>query len=146
RWPGWPRYGYVRAAAVYAHPILAGMMWAFYSLFAICLRRRKVWGSDNVAKLIIILNVAGMLMSISKGPILGFIAGGVLLVIEWTKRRVMAFTLVAIILAIGLPLASIKFIQYASVNRFNAKNKTQENIAYRKELIDNYVVEEKNNL
>lgn len=141
RWPGWARYGYVRAAAVYAHPILAGMMWAFYSLFAIWLRRRKVWKNDNIAKLIILLNLAGMFMAISKGPILGFIAGGVLLVIGWTKKRLMAFTLVAIILAVGLPPASIKFMQYASVNRFNAQNETQENIAYRKELVDNYIVE-----
>ncbi len=143
RWPGWARYGFVRAAAVYAHPILAGMMWAFYSLLAIWLYKIKVFKNWYISCILIALNIIGLLMSISKGPILGFIVGITILVIGWTKKRLLAFNIVFILSALFLPPTTSKFMEYASVNRFNAKNETQENIAYRKELIDNYIVEVK---
>ncbi len=143
RWPGWARYGFVRAAAVYAHPILAGMMWAFYSLLALWLYKIKAFKNKYIIYGLICLNIGGLLMSISKGPILGFVVGVTILTIGWTKKRLLAFNIVFILSAILLPPATSKFIEYASVNRFNAKNETQENIAYRKELIDNYIVEVK---
>lgn len=141
RWPGWPRYGYVRAAAVYGHPIIAGMMWSFFTLFAIWLHKQRVWNKIWHGGLVILLNLSGVAMSISRGPMLGLLAGLILLIFGWSKNRIAMIMFLLACSIIVLPPVVSKFIEYASIDRYSATTETQKNVAYRKELLDNYIEE-----
>lgn len=140
-WAGRARYGAVRVAATYAHPILAGLMWSFFSMFALWLYKQNVWKKKWIGIAAIILNMGGVLMSISRGPMLGLLVGFVLIYIGWSKKRTTAIMIVFAISIVIIPPAFIKFISYVSVDRSSATSKTQENAAYRKELLDNYIEE-----
>ncbi|MDH4007436.1 MAG: hypothetical protein OEU35_05190, partial [Desulfuromonadales bacterium] len=74
-WVSQARWGYVRVIATFTHAIMAGLMWAFFAFFALWLQRRKLWDNDLVGWMIVSLNVAGMFMTISRGPMLGFFFG-----------------------------------------------------------------------
>lgn len=139
RLPGMARYGFVRVAATFTHPILAGLMWAFFSLFAIWLHKQKAWEKNWHGKAAIALNVLGLLFSISRGPMLGLLAGLVVLYIGWNQDRKKALSLVLAGTILVLPPIAIKFVEYVSVDRYGAVTREQENAAYRKELLDNYI-------
>lgn len=138
-WIGHARYGYVRVSATFAHPILAGLMWTFFSLFAIWLDKQKVWANNWMGKALIIFNIAGLMMSISRGPILGFFAGLVLLYIGWSENRSKSLMIVMALSIVMIPPMVVKFIAYISVDRYSATTETQENAAYRRELMENYI-------
>ncbi|MDH3348527.1 MAG: O-antigen ligase family protein [Desulfobulbaceae bacterium] len=139
RLPGLPRYGFVRVAATFTHPILAGLMWAFFTLFAVWLHKQRVWQNTRFGLAMIVLNVGGLILSISRGPMLGLVAGLVVLYIGWNSNRVKALTLVLTATILVAPPVVIKFVEYVSIDRFNAVTSEQENAAYRKELLDNYI-------
>ncbi|MBC8414282.1 MAG: O-antigen ligase family protein [Nitrospira sp.] len=138
-WSRQGRWGFIRVAATYGHPILAGLMWSFFALFAIWLNKQKAWQYPWVGKAVIILNFAGMAMAMSRGPILGFLAGLVILFVGWSKKRLNAIIVIALICFMLIPPAMAMFLDYIHVDRLSAKTETQESAAYRKELLDNYI-------
>ncbi len=78
-------------------------------------------------------------MTISRGPMLGLMAGLILLAAGWSKNRTAMFMFLFVCAVVSLPPAASRFAEYASVDRFSATTETQENVAYRKELLDNYI-------
>lgn len=139
RLPGLTRFGLVRVAATFTHPILAGLMWAFFSLFAVYLHNQRAWRSKWVSRGMVFLNLAGLMLSISRGPMLGLAAGFIVLYVGWNRNRAKALTLVLTLVVLLSPPVVMKFVEYISIDRFNAVTREQESAAYRRELFENYI-------
>lgn len=138
-WVSQARYGVVRVTATFTHAILAGLMWAFFAFFAIWLQKQNAWKHDYVGKLVIFWNVVGMFMSISRGPIIGFLLGLGVFAIGLSANRAQYFLFAVIFAVVLVPPVTYNFIDYVSISRFDAKTETQENAIYRWELLDNYI-------
>lgn len=139
---GWisnDRYGFGRASGPFGHAILAGVIFAAGFHIQRWLQRGGHWGSKMKARLITLAMVAGMAMTISRGPWIGAMVGGIATLIAYAKNRGFMLKIVlALGLVIGVP-AYLAFQAYVSVGRSGAVSETQETAAYRKELIDKYM-------
>ena len=138
-WISQGRWGYVRVIATFTHTILAGLMWAFCAFFALWLQRRKIWKNDMLGWMIVFWNVAGMFMTISRGPILGFFFGLVVFAIGLSVNRSQYFIVGLFLAVLVIPQVALQFKSYVSIDRFDAKTETQENAIYRWELLENYI-------
>jgi len=138
-WVSQARYGVVRVTATFTHAILAGLMWAFFAFFSIWLQKQKAWGHDIIGKLVIFWNVAGMFMTISRGPIIGFLIGLGVYIIGLSANRAQYFLMATLLAVLVVPPVTVKFVDYVSISRFDAKTETQENAIYRWELLENYI-------
>jgi hypothetical protein len=138
-WVSQARWGYVRVIATFTHAIMAGLMWAFFAFFALWLQRRKLWGNDLVGWMIVFWNVAGMFMTISRGPMLGFFFGLGIFAIGLSINRSQYFIIGLLLAVLVIPPMALQFKSYVSINRFDAKTETQENAIYRWELLENYI-------
>ncbi len=140
------RYGLARIAGPYGHAILAGAI----LVVGYRLQRWLEWIGGweprfswieriGKARLITLGLVAGIGMTLVRGPWIGGIAGGLLTSIGLaSNRRAAAGAMLATVLVIGVPVG-IAAYSWASVGRANAKSDSQETAAYRKELIDKYL-------
>jgi hypothetical protein len=143
------RWGFARVAGPYGHAILAGLI----LVVGFRLQRWLDWTGKWELKsrhfpslpirksLAITLGLlAGVLMTMVRGPWVGGVLGAVLTSVGRAKNRKLAMmALVAGLLLVVVP-ASVALYSWASVGRANAKSTSQETAAYRKELIDKYVV------
>jgi hypothetical protein len=143
------RYGFTRIAGPYSHAILAGLV----LMIGYRLQRWLEWTGGweqsfaslpglpvSKARVITLGLIGGIVMTMTRGPWIGGIAGGVLAAIGRTRNRKRAFLLVgAAAIVIGLP-GFAAFKAYVSVGRARALTESQETAAYRAELIDKYVV------
>ncbi len=143
------RYGFARVAGPYGHAILAGLI----VIVGYRIQRWLEWGGHweprfeglpwlKVPKARVITGVIllGVLMTLVRGPWVGGVAGATLAIVGRAKNRKRALLILAGgIVVIGIPVATW-FISYASVGRSAATSDSQETAAYRKELIDKYVV------
>jgi hypothetical protein len=142
------RYGFARVAGPYGHAILAGtIMVAGYRL-ARWLEWSGAWEPHfkafrrlpvSKARMLSLILLAGVFMSMARGPWIAAICGAVFTTIGRAKnpKRAMGFALGAVLL-VGVPAAAYLY-SYASVGRAAARSQSQETAAYRKELIDKYV-------
>lgn len=141
------RWGFARIAGPYGHAILAGTI----LIAGFRIQRWLEWSghweprfrglpaSWPKARVITLGLVAGILMTMVRGPwIGGMLAAGVTMIGRSTKRW-LAISMVAAVLVVGGIPVGIVFYRYAAVGRANAKTVAQESAAYRKELIDKYV-------
>ena len=140
------RWGLARVAGPYGHAILAGAILVVGYRLQRWLEWTGGWGRSFAAtvwtskgRLITLGLVAGIVMTLVRGPWIGGIAGGVLTGIGLVSNRKAAVgAVIALFLLVGVP-AAIAVYSWASVGRANAKTTSQETAAYRKELIDKYV-------
>lgn len=133
------RYGLARVAGPYGHAILAGMIYLIAYRIARWLEWSGHWESPWKARFLSFAMLAGLGMTLVKGPWLGSILGaGFTMIGRFRNRKTALGLLFAVILVVGVP-AGISLYQWASVGRANAKTDSQETAAYRKELIDRYV-------
>jgi hypothetical protein len=139
------RYGFARISGPWTHPILAGMILAFAYRTARWLEWTDSW-PGNVPLLISkvrfceIALIVGSLMTISRGPWLGAILAAVVMMLVRARQRtfITALALCAIfIAAVPVYYASDS---YVSVNRFDGSNEARESAAYRREMIEQYMV------
>lgn len=142
------RYGVARVAGPYGHAILAGLILILGYRLQRWLEWQGAWEPRsthfpwfpmNKAKAITIGLLAGIIMTMVRGPWLGGLVGAVFPIIGRAKNRraaLLAFLAGAVL--VGLPLA-VSLYNYASVGRANAKSTSQETAAYRKELLDKYI-------
>jgi len=134
------RFGFKRAAGSFAHPISAGYFFSMMAPIAFWLWRHKHYKNDRIGLVMFGLNALGVITSISRAPIAGLLISAVIIWFGWSKKKVLSGGFLAIIAIIGLSIAVPKFIEYTSVERAYAKTRDQENAAYRKEMLDNYMV------
>lgn len=142
------RWGFGRIGAAYGHAILAGIMLAVGFRLARWLewsgawpRRlpRLPWQPLATGRLLSLGVLAGLLMTMCRGPWLGAIAAALVCAIGRAKNRKRAAALVlAAVLGVGIP-AFAAFKAYVSVGRSGAESATQETAAYRFELLGNYM-------
>lgn len=131
------RWGLARVAGPYGHAILAGAI----LIVGYRLQRWLEWSGAWSARgrLITLGLIAGIVMTLVRGPWIGGVAGAVLTGIGLARnRKAAAGAVLAIFLLVGVP-AAVALYSWASVGRANAKTTSQETAAYRKELIDKYV-------
>jgi hypothetical protein len=147
---GWPiqtRWGFGRIAGPYAQSILAGMMFLVGLLLATGMRhfapdwgRRKVIHSLPITTraLVMLLLVAGLLMTQSRGPVIGALIGLVVIQIARAYRLKRASAVVGIILTVTL-FCGYQYIQKYTSGDVNAPiTLEQQNAIYRRELLPAY--------
>jgi len=133
------RYGFKRAAGSFAHPISAGYFFAMASPIAFWLWRQKLYKNNKIGIIIFALNVLGAITSISRAPIAGLFLSFVIIWFGWSKSKAVSGGFLILVSIIGLTLVIPKFVEYVSIKRSHAKTRDQENAAYRKEMLDNYI-------
>jgi len=133
------RYGFARVAGPYGHAILAGIVFLVAYRLARWLEWTGQWESKSKGRFFSAIMLAGMLMTLVRGPWLGSILGAGFTMLGRAKNRKAALGwLFAIFLFVGVP-AGVAAYRWASVGRAHATSDSQETAAYRKELIDKYV-------
>lgn len=142
------RWGFVRIAGPYGHAILAGMMLVVGYRLARWLEWGQHWEPHfrpfpnlplSKARIISLGLLAGVLMTMCRGPWIGAIAGaGFTAIGRFKNRRRAGHIIFSIMLAVGIP-GGIAAWSWASVGREAATSVSQETAAYRKELIDEYL-------
>jgi len=133
------RGGFKRASGSFGHPICAGYFFAIVVPIALWIWREKLFDKKFVGVSIMLLCIAGALASISRAPIIGMFASFVIIWFGWSQRKIVVLGIVSVALLISLIFMLPKFISYVSVDRSSARTEEQENAAYRKELLDNYM-------
>jgi hypothetical protein len=146
------RYGFARISGPWTHPILAGIILAFAYRTARWLEWTGEWhGSVPVlghipflsmskARFCEIAVVVGSLMTISRGPWLGAGMAAVIMMLIRVRHRTYVTLLAffaALIVAVPIYYASSS---YVSLDRFDGQNEAQESAAYRREMIEQYIV------
>lgn len=142
------RWGFARVAGPYGHAILAGIIlitayrlqrWLEWSGYWEPKFKRLAWLPSTKARWITGILLAGVIMTMVRGPWMGgFLAAGVTAIGKSKNRWLAVGLTLALLVVIGIP-ASIAAYSYVSVGRANATSVSQESAAYRKELIDKYV-------
>ncbi len=142
------RWGFGRIAAPYGHAILAGVMMVVGFRLARWLEwtgawpkkiRRLPWQPLETGRMLSLGVLAGLLMTLCRGPWLGGVAAALVCAIGRSKNRKRAVGIVlAVVLGVGIPVFAA-FKTYVAVGREGAESATQETAAYRFELLHNYL-------
>ncbi len=132
------RWGFKRALGPFSHPIVAGYIFALSTPLAIWCYFQGHYRNKHVGRLTMLLNAGGLLVSLSRAPILGFFMGLLIIYYGWSQNRAAIMSVVLIVGTIILLLVIPKFIEYASVTPATAKTADQRNVAYRKQMWDAY--------
>lgn len=157
------RYGFARISGPWTHPILAGMILAFAYRTARWLEWTGEWRGSvpflsfslgntynrqgrspvvfiSKARFCELALVVGSLMTISRGPWLGAAIAAVVMMLVRVRQRTYVTLLAlfaAAIIAVPVYYASNS---YVSLDRFDGSNEARESAAYRREMIEQYIV------
>ena len=146
-WPGYvmwdigmvlQRWGFKRAFGPFAHPISAGYFFSLITPLAIWCYFQNVYTKKNIGKLVVSLNGLGLVVAMSRAPLMGFFLGLVIIYYGWSQNKAAIMSICLLIAAVVLMLLIPKFIEYASVTRATAETADQRNVAYRKEMWEAY--------
>ena len=142
------RWGLPRAMGPYGHAILAGIVmvvgyriqrWLEWSQAWPPRLRQLRWLPISTDRLFTLGLFVGALMTLVRGPLSGAVVAAVVLIFGRSKQRWLFFFIVmggAII--IGIPAVSW-FIGYASIDPGAAQDTNQATVAYRWQLVVNYI-------
>lgn len=144
------RWGFARAAGPYGHSIVSGMMfvvayrvtrwiqWAGHWREPVPWLSRRLPFRLDKATFFSLATLAGLLLTLVRGPWIGALAAAGLIFVCRSKNRGAYITIaIALFLVVGIP-TMISFYEYVSVGRANAISVAQESAAYRYELIVEY--------
>jgi len=139
------RWGFKRAFGPFSHPIVAGYFFALMAPLSIWCYFQNLYRNPKIGKLVVLLNVIGIFVSLSRAPISGFFLGLVIIFYGWSRSKAAIMSVLLIISTILFMLLVPTFIEYASVTRATAETVEQRNVAYRKEMWEAYteVVQER---
>jgi len=148
-WDTQYRWGFARASGPYGHAIIAGIImicgyrlqrWLEWShAWSDHLPPKYAWINIPPARLFTFILFAGAFMTLVRGPISAGIVAGLFMSLAFTRNRWLIF-LTAMIIGIIITIPMVYwFISYASVGRFQAATEAQSTVAYRWELIGNYI-------
>lgn len=157
------RYGFARISGPWTHPILAGIILLFAYRTARWLEWTGEWQgsvpflsfsldttydrhgrspivSISKVRFCEVALVVGSLMTISRGPWLGAAMAAVVMMLVRVRHRTYVTLLAffaAVIVAFPIYYA---FDSYVKVDRFDGSNEARESAAYRREMIEQYMV------
>lgn len=141
------RWGFARVAGPYGHAILAGIImviafriqrWLEWSEAWPRKLKRAPWLPISPARLITLTLLAGVLMTMVRGPWIGAVMAALVVLVGRSRFRVAAISgVVTLLILVGVP-AVIWFLDYVSVGRAGALTVAQESAAYRWELLTEY--------
>lgn len=147
RWVTTFRWGFARVAGPYGHAILAGIImvvgyrlqrWLEWSGAWEPKPKYAPWLPISQGRLITLGLLAGVIMTMVRGPWIGAILAAMLVMIGRSRQRVAAIGLViGVLLFVGVP-GVVWFLDYVSVGREGAQTVAQESAAYRWELLTEY--------
>jgi hypothetical protein len=141
------REGHARVQASFGHAILAGILFFIVLLLNASLRdiykRDKVrlgplLGSLERYHVPAILLLLFLLLTRSRGPMIGAAVGFLILQIPRFRSVKMGIAVVALVLVIGGVLANSYFNKYAGAGASSSGNEEQTSAAYRSQLLVNY--------
>ena len=143
------RYGLARIAGPYGHAILAGIIFMIAIRMQSWLRRANLWepqfrllhfGRLSKGRLLALWTVLGLLLTWVRGPEFGAILAWIVSFSARGKnpKKRMKTTAIALVLTF-IPLG-IWGYSYASIGRAAATTAGQESAAYRKELLEGYII------
>src|SRR5277367_756583 len=144
-WTGQGRNGFIRIAGPFVGAIMAGTMFSIGWLFSMWLgvldksrgNEPKYWGQRRSTILSIGI-AAGLLMTLSRGPIIGTILGYLIARIGNAKKMGRAAVITLVLIAVGGTIAYIKIQQYTSGDYWSAQTVEQQTAIYRRQLLENY--------
>lgn len=144
-WIGQGRNGFIRIAGPFVGAIMAGTMFSIAWLFSMWLgvldksrgNEPKYWGLWRSTILSLAI-AGGVLMTLSRGPIIGTILGYMVARIGKAKKMGRAAIITFFLIAIGGTIAYIKIQQYATADYWSAPTVEQQTAIYRRQLLDNY--------
>lgn len=141
------RWGFARIAGPYGHAILAGILMVVAFRIQRWLEWSNAWPKRltwapwlpiSPARLITLLLLAGVIMTMVRGPWIGAVLAAVVVLVGRSRFRTAAISgAIAILLLVGIPTV-IWFLDYVSVGRAGALTVAQESAAYRWELLTEY--------
>lgn len=141
------RWGFARIAGPYGHAILAGILMVVAFRIQRWLEWSNAWPKRlawfpwlpvSPARLITLILLAGVIMTMVRGPWIGAILAAVVVLVGRSRFRAAAISgAIALMLLVGIP-AVIWFLDYVSVGRAGALTVAQESAAYRWELLTEY--------
>lgn len=141
------RWGFARTAGPYGHAILAGILmvvafriqrWLEWSQAWPAKPRFAPWLPITQARLITLALLAGVIMTMVRGPWIGAVLAALVVLIGRSPHRGLVIAgIVAGGLLIGIP-SGLWFYDYVSVGRAGALTVAQETAAYRWELLTQY--------
>jgi hypothetical protein len=139
------RYGFLRPAGPYGHAIVAGIIFAIGLRLIQWLRWGDYWPGSvpllpvSKVRFCQLWLVAGLLMTLSRGPWLGAAVGALVVWVGRARNRKRAIVITAlVILLAGIPAVQA-FKSYVWVQRDEAVSMMEESAAYRHELIEKYI-------
>jgi hypothetical protein len=136
-----------RLAGPFAHAILFALIMFAAFWLALWLARKGAWENNIFGLppfalgygLVAMLFIAGVL-GLSRGPFLGWFAAATIVLIGFSRRRWLWFTLMmGVLTAVSIPIANT-LVEYSALQRAEAGFGTmQETIVYRTHLLQNYI-------
>ena len=132
------RWGFKRAFGPFSHPISAGYFFSLIAPLALWCYSLGAYRTRNLGRLVVALNALGLMVSMSRAPIIGFFIGLVIIYYGWSQNKAAIMSLCLLAATIVLMVSIPKFIEYASVTRATAQTDDQRNVAYRKEMWEAY--------
>ncbi len=139
------RFGFVRIAGPWAHPILAGIIVAVAYRIARWLEWTHNWPGDvpftPISKVRFCESalLVGGVMTISRGPWIGAIAAALVVMLIRARRRSYGTVFAIIAVFILIIPAYNSFNEYANVNRMEIHDEAQDSAAYRRQMLHEYV-------
>jgi hypothetical protein len=146
-WPGYVmwdigmvlhRWGFKRAFGPFSHPIAAGYFFSLITPLAIWCYFQNHYPKKNIGRLVVSLNALGLVVAMSRAPLMGFFLGLVIIYYGWSQNKAAILSIVVLVATVVLMMLIPKFIEYASVTRATAETEDQRNVAYRKEMWEAY--------
>ncbi len=144
-WGRQVRWGFGRIAGPYGHAITAGMIFSAGLLLQLWLVGTKSWtvkaGQVKNSKRSLWLTLAvtaGLLMTQSRGPWIGFAFGLIVASIGFARNRKRAAILSLTAMVVGLAVTSVILDKYTDAKSAKKGDIDQQNAEYRRNLYDSY--------
>ena len=145
------RSGFMRTQGPFGHAMAQGFMMAVGFLIVCWLDWKGIWHDKlpflpiSKIRFLELWVLAGLIMTISLGDWIGAAGGVIVLFLFGTPNRKLAFALLIFCAVVFGPMIWSKFNAYMSVNMDAVADKTQQDVVYRNQLLQDYipVVEER---
>lgn len=132
------RLNFARITGPFTHAILAGTVIATGVFVQWWLQENRYWRNRLFAWMVTGGLVGGVVMSLSRGPAIGLVAGAAVAVFGYVRFRKAALLRVLLLAFVVVPPALGALEAYATISREHAETKLQANVIYRVQLLDVY--------
>jgi hypothetical protein len=140
------RYGFVRIAGPWSHPILAGIILAVAYRTARWLEWTHNWPGNvpllpiSKARFCELALIVGGVMTISRGPWIGaIVAAAIVMLLRSRHRKHLTAFALCLIFIFSIP-AYLSFDRNVDLDRYGPHEEAKRSAAYREELIEKYIV------